>query len=275
MSLADASLGDVAGHIMAAADAARAIAPISDERPGFSLAEAYGVSAEIARRREARGERRLGWKIGFTNRTIWDEYGVHAPIWGPLYSTTVGVAAPPVPVRCPLDALVEPRIEPEIVFRMAATPDAAMDEAALIACIDGVAHGFEIVQSLFPGWRFRAADTVAGLALHGRLFIGPFAAITDAAARSRWLAALTTFEIVLSRDGVPVDRGQGANVLDGPLSALLHFVRGLAEVSGERLNPGDIVTTGTVTRAFPVGPGETWSSAVLGLPLPGLTLACV
>ena len=268
-------MDDIAGHILAAGDAARAIHPVSDDRPTFSLAEAYRVNAEIARRRVARGEKRLGWKIGFTNRTIWDEYGVHAPIWGPVYSTTVGAAQPSKPTECRLSPLVEPRIEPEIVFRMATVPDPAMDEAALIACIDGVAHGFEVVQSLFPGWRFRAADTVAAFALHGRLFVGPFTTVADESARRNWLRALSFFEIVLSRDGAFVDRGQGANVLGGPVSALLHFIRGLAEISGEWLKPGDIVTTGTVTRAFPIRPGEVWSSEIIGVKLPGLTLACV
>ncbi len=37
----------------------------------------------------ARGERPVGRKIGFTNRTIWAEYGVYAPIWGDMYDTTL------------------------------------------------------------------------------------------------------------------------------------------------------------------------------------------
>lgn len=275
MTTAQASIDEIAGRILAAGDAARAIPPISDAMPSFSLAEAYRVSAAIADRRVARGEGRLGWKIGFTNRTIWDEYGVHAPIWGPVYDSTVAAVRPPAVANCTLAALVEPRIEPEIVFRMAAVPDPAMDEAALIGCIDGVAHGFEIVQSLFPGWRFRAADTVAAFGLHGRLFVGPFAELGSPEARTNWLRMLAAFDVVLTCDGTVVDRGHGANVLDGPLSALLYFLRGLAEVSGERLRPGDIVTTGTVTRAFPISAGERWSTQIEGLPLPGLALACV
>ena len=44
---------------------------------------------------------------------------------------------------------------------------------------------------------------------------------------------------------------------------------------GRPLQPGDIITTGTVTRAFPVAPGERWSTQMTGLPLPGLELAIV
>jgi hypothetical protein len=41
-----------------------------------------------------------------------------------------------------------------------------------LACIDWVGHGFEIVQSIFPEWKFSAADTVAAFGLHGALLIG-------------------------------------------------------------------------------------------------------
>ena len=36
------------------------------------------------------------------------------------------------------------------------------------------------------------------------------------------------------------------------------------------LMAGDLITTGTVTRAFPVAPGERWTSAISGLPLAGM-----
>jgi 2-oxo-3-hexenedioate decarboxylase len=272
MSIAEDDSDTIAAGTLAASDAARSIQPITDSRPGFDLPAAYRVSAEVVRRRMARGEKPIGWKIGFTNRTIWDEYDVHAPIWGPVYDTTVSFVPADAMAQCALAPLVEPRIEPEIVLRLGKPPDPTMNEAGIMECIDGVAHGFEIVQSLFPAWRFRAADTVAAFALHGRLFVGPFTEIRDGTARKEWRRRLTDFEIVLSRDRAFVDRGHGTNVLDGPVHALLHFVRGLAEISGERLSPGAIVTTGTVTRAFPVHPGETWSTELIGLPLPGCSL---
>ena len=50
---------------------------------------AYKVTAAVRAKREARGERPIGRKIGFTNRTIWAEYGVYAPIWGYVYDGTV------------------------------------------------------------------------------------------------------------------------------------------------------------------------------------------
>jgi 2-keto-4-pentenoate hydratase len=275
MAISDPAADALAGLILRTADAASSIPPISDADQGFDLGDAYRVAAAVIRRRMARGERPAGWKIGFTNRTIWDEYGVRAPIWGPMYQGTVEqVEATGSQVPAGLTSLVEPRIEPEIVLRIAEPPDPAMNARELLDCIDAVGHGFEIVQSLFPGWRFRAADTVAAFALHGRYFCGPLVPLPAAVEeRAEWFTMLHDFAIALYRDGLEVDRGVAANVLDGPLFALAHLVRGLAEFPLPiGLKRGDIVTTGTITRAFPVEPGQSWRSEVTGLPVPGLHL---
>ena len=38
------------------------------------------------------------------------------------------------------------------------------------------------------------------------------------------------------------------------------------------LAAGEIVTTGVLTDAHSVSPGETWSTEIAGLPLPGLRI---
>ena len=270
---ANSALQDGAARVLAAGDAAASIPPITDTSPTFDLRQAYRVADIVMGRRIARGERPVGWKIGFTNRTIWDEYSVHAPIWGPIFSTTTAPLAESPSVEA--GRLAEPRIEPEIAFRFARPPERGMDEAALLSCVDAVAHGFEVVQSVFPAWRFRAPDTVAAFALHGRYRHGPLVPI-EAADRQAWFDALATFEISLLRNGVEVDRGRAENVLDGRLSALRHFVDGLEKFLMRRgVETGDIVTTGTLTRAFPVEAGERWSTELRGLSLPAIALAIV
>lgn len=261
---------DITRRIRDAVAARRQIAPITDSLPGFGLDEGYRVSEALMHGRVADGARVAGWKIGFTNRTIWDEYGVHAPIWSPIYDRTV--VSTEGDARLDLSRFIEPRIEPEIVFRVAAAPRAEMEDAELLACIDAVAHGFEIVQCVFPGWRFRAADTVAAMALHGALVHGPLVRIEPVEAAD-WLKRLRSFELILSRDGEEMDRGIARNVLDGPLSAFRHFVAGLEQrPMGRAVERGDLVTTGTVTRAFPVEPGQNWSTEIRGLPVSGLRL---
>ena len=160
----------------------------------------------------------------------------------------------------------------DLPLGLACAPEPGMDEVALLGCIGWVAHGFEIVHSLFPAWRFAAADTVAAFALHGAYRMGPRVPV-EALPKADWLAALAGFEISLHRDDALVDRGQARNVLDGPLSALRHLNDLLATDRHNRpLAAGEIITTGTVTRAFPVAPGETWRTELHGIGLAPMTI---
>ena len=79
----------LATRLLAAFDAA-ALTPLpTTEDPAFDLAAAFAVGNELRQLRLARGEKPVGYKIGFTNRGIWQRYGVHAPIWGPVWDSTL------------------------------------------------------------------------------------------------------------------------------------------------------------------------------------------
>jgi 2-keto-4-pentenoate hydratase len=263
------ALGAIAAEAFAALGHARQIRPFSSRPGGLSVDDAYRVTPLLRRMYEAGGAKILGRKIGFTNPTIWAQYGVYAPIWGYVFDRSLHDLASVETL--PLAPFPEPRIEPEIVFGLAAAPTAQMDEAALSSCIAWVALGFEIVQSIFPDWKFSAADTIAANGVHGALLIGPRRLFAPRAAE--WQRTLTTFQIDLSCDGRVVDRGDAENVLGGPLSALRHLVGLLAS---DPLNPplaaGEIVCTGTLTKAMPVAAGETWTATPSGIALDGIRL---
>jgi len=159
-----------------------------------------------------------------------------------------------------------------VVFGLAAPVPLTDEPEAILAAVEWMAAGFEIVQSHFPGWKFAAADCTAAFGLHGALVVGPRVAIT-AATRPVVAAALPAFRLALKRGDVVIDQGVGANVLGSPALALAHLARVLAtQPSSAPLAAGELVTTGTVTDAWPVAPGETWSSDYGELGVPGLTL---
>jgi 2-oxo-3-hexenedioate decarboxylase len=267
-----AALESLAGEILAAQDAARLMPLPSVVHPGLTLADAFAVAETVRARRVARGEQPRGWKIGFTNRTIWPRYGVHAPIWGPVWAHTLHLLDGR-DITLSLQGLVQPRVEPEIVFGFARAAQAGMDERELIACLDWVAHGFEIVHTHCEGWRFTAPDTVADAALHGRLFVGPRVPVAGWPTLGTDLA---TLEMVLSCDGREIDRGRGENVLGGPLSALRQWIDAMPEhTPGWRVQSGDVVTTGTITDAWPLAAGQRWHSQPGDTRLAGLAMAVV
>src|SRR5262245_62007505 len=137
----------IAKTVLAAIDGGGQVEPFTAKDAAFSEADAYHVTAELRALRVARGEKPLGRKIGFTNRNIWEEYGVYQPIWGDLYDTTTRDVHHGGRVN--VSRLPEPRIEPEIVLGLERDVTPEMDIEEIAHCIGWVAHGFEFVQSIF------------------------------------------------------------------------------------------------------------------------------
>jgi 2-oxo-3-hexenedioate decarboxylase len=264
-------VGALAEALLRASDSA-ALTPLpSDADPAFDLKEAFAVADRVRAARIARGDVPLGYKIGFTNRRIWPLYGVYAPIWGTVWRHTLQLLDG-TSVRVSLAGLSQPRLEPEVVFGLKAVPRAGMDNAALVGCIDWVAHGFEIMHTHFADWRFRLADCFADDALHGRLYVGPRVPISRFADPAAELRAL---RVELLRDGEIVDRGEGSIVLDGPIDALRQWVDAMhAQPQRWPIRAGDVVTTGTITDAWPMQPGMRFATRLSDPRLAALTLEC-
>jgi 2-oxo-3-hexenedioate decarboxylase len=247
----------------------RLIGLFSDSDPSLDEDGAYAIACEVHAGRVERGEKPVGRKIGFTNRTTWPQYGVSAPIWGHVYDSTVHYAAGGN-ARLDIGHLIQPRIEPEIQLHFARTPPVTNDEAAILACIDWIAQGFEIVQCPFRDWKFRPPDVIAAFAVHGALVVGTPVAVSEI---DECAAKLRSFTIALSKDGERKVTGGGANVLDSPLLAFAHLAEVLAKQSRfPAVQAGEVVTTGTLTELLPVAPGETWSTTLDGITLPGLSI---
>jgi 2-oxo-3-hexenedioate decarboxylase len=236
----------------------------------FTLEQAYGLALELRLRRIARGEQPLGFKIGFTNRSIWPRYGVDLPIWGTVWSSSLRQLASGEAAELERAGLCQPRIEPEVVFGFGADARPGMDARALAGCVAWAAHGFEIVDTHFEGWRFTAADTVADFGLHARLFVGTR---LPTGGQLGSLRALAGMQLRLWCDGRLVDEGRATQVLDGPFEALRHLLDVLQATPGAPLpRAGDVVTTGTITDAWPIEAGQHWRSEVHGAPLRALEL---
>ena len=260
---------DLARELKAAQDERRSVVPPSSRVSGFGTETAYEVARLIHEARLGEGAVPVGRKIGFTNREIWPVYGVYEPIWAYVYDTSVARLAGSRG-RCPIGRFVDPRIEPEIVLHFRTAPPVGDDPAAVLACVDWVAHGFEIVQCHFPDWKFEAADSIANSSLHGTLLVGEPRGVdtlgADLAAR------LERFTIALACDGDVRDRGRGANALGSPLAAVAHLASVLAAQRARAIQAGELVTTGTLTQAPLIRAGETWSTTLDGIGLPGLSV---
>ena len=270
--LSTVEINAIAGDIKTAQDQGLELAQITSQHPSFDSSDAYVVADLIHAMRLAKGAQAVGRKIGFTNPAMWPQYGVSSPVWGYMYDTTVAYLPETGNTpTCSLRGFVDPKIEPEIIFHFHSAPPPAADIAAVLACIDWVAHGFEMVQSHYPGWKFQAPDAIADQGLHARLLVGKRQPINTLGDNVQ--EALAAFTLALSCDGKPQETGKGANVLGSPLAAVVHLMQVLASQSPKLgLRANELVTTGTVTSAYSVQPGQTWTTTIDGINLPGLSV---
>jgi len=262
----------IATELIRALDEGKTLSPITARTPDFGWEAGYDVAAEIVRLRRARGEQTVGRKIGFTNRNIWAEYGATSPIWAHVYDDTLFYAKDNAALIS-LKGSVRPRIEPEIAFKLRApVPVECRDPARMLESVEWLAPSFEIVDCHFQDWKFAGPDSVADFSLHWRLIIGaPYAIRRDEI--PALVRQLKECKVTLSRDGKVMDRGAGANALDHPALALAFLADLVArQPQFDALAPGEVITTGTLTAAHPVAPGESWNSEYGGLPVTGLRL---
>ena len=246
-------------ELIAVHESARIVPRFSERYPGLTPAAGYSAAGWLHSHRVSKGWRPVGRKIGFTNRTLWQRYGVHEPMWGMVYDRTL-IHAQDDRATVSLSGLAQPRIEPEICFRLKSPPRSSAPHD-LVEAIEWMAHSVEIVQCHHPEWKVSIADCTADNGLHGRLIVGAPVALQDA-------DKLPTAEARLFRGDELVDRGVGANVLGSPLLALGYLV----DLLEQPLAAGEIITTGVLTDAHPVAAGEAWRTEIDGLPLRGLAI---
>lgn len=220
---------------------AEPVAPLSAAHD-LSMAEAYAVQAAALGHRRAAGAEPVGYKLGFTNGTVQAQYGVDEPAHGRLLSDAM-LDDPAIRTA----DLIEPRVEPELAFVLDEPLAGTCAVHEVLAATRAVVPVVEVVDSRMDG-EPTATDAVADNALAARLRPGETAA--DPAATD-W-----GFEAVQLRvDGDLRATGTGADVLGHPARAVAWLAGALAD-RDERIEAGELLSTGSLTRAVPVEAGS-------------------
>jgi 2-oxo-3-hexenedioate decarboxylase len=228
----------------------------TDLYDNFSLEDAYGVANDIVQLRENRGEKVKGIKIGFTNKTIWDLYNVNSPIYGRMFSSTI---LDKEESFC-ISKFLQPKLEPEIFFRLGEPPNSRMSDYELLSCCSHFGIGIELVQSIFKDWKFRLADTICAFSLHGEYkILKEFEISSDKDVKVDLINKLKDFSVTLKRNNQILEKGKASNILgSGPLMALRAYIE-FCEKQKNWLLLDRIITTGTVTDAYDMEEGMQYS----------------
>jgi 2-oxo-hept-3-ene-1,7-dioate hydratase len=224
---------------------------LSQEYPGITLDEAYAVQRAFVRMKTETGLRQIGWKIGLTSRAMQQALNITTPDSGVLLDDMAFADGATVPAG----RFIQPRVEAEIAFIMAADLSGpATTRAQVLAATAHVAPSLEILDTRIlradptTGKARIITDTVSDNAANAGVVLGPqrhLAGDCDL----RWVGAIVT------RDGVVEETGLGAGVLNDPVMGIVWLVHRLAAY-GMGLSKGDIVLSGSFIRPVEAPPGS-------------------
>jgi 2-oxo-3-hexenedioate decarboxylase len=235
----------VADQLLVARRERKAIAPFTDEHPDLDLSTAYKIQECFVEGLGAEGQRVVGAKLGLTSRAKQEAMGVADPLYGRVTDAMILAQGAPVDV----DALIQPRVEPEIAFLLARTLEGPATVSGVLAATEAVFCGVDVLDSRFEGYRFQLVDVVADNCSSGRFQLGPRARRPDEVDDLRLLGC------VLRRQGEVVATAAGAASMGHPAAAVAWLVNRLAE-RDEGLPAGSLVFSGGLTAPIPISKGS-------------------
>ena len=261
----------LAEEIAAAFTSKTLVPPPSSREGGLALATAYEIERELVHRRQAEGHRTVGVKVGFANKAMWRVLKLDTLVWAHMYDDTVR-HAPGNAAEISIATMIAPKIEPEIVFRIKAPLGGAVDAGPVLHCVESIALGFEIIDCPYPDWKFTPIDFVAAYGLHAAEIVGAPLVVT-ADMITPLIDQLAGFTVTLQKNGETVATGSGKNSLKSPALCLGELGASIMQ-PGTRaaLAPGEYVSSGTLTEAQFVAPGDVYTAIVEGIDLPPLTV---
>lgn len=235
---------DLVARLVEAVHACTAIDPVDS---GLSADAAYDIQDKVI---AELGGVTTAAKLGLTSRAKQVQMGVEEPVYGWLLAGSELAAGEPL-VRC---RLIQPRVEPEIAFRLGADLEGpTVTAAAVLAATEAVMIALDVLDSRYAGYRFTLPDVIADNSSAARYLLGEPVDPTG--------IDLATLGCVLSHNGRLAATAAGAAVMGHPANAVAWFVRKLA--SRQRSLPaGSVVLAGALTAAVAVEAGDVVTAEI-------------
>ncbi|MFC4336851.1 2-keto-4-pentenoate hydratase [Salininema proteolyticum] len=237
----------IAARLYEAERTGEPISPVRGEIGERDLESAYRVQERLVRKHVAEGARAAGWKVGVSSPAALEAFAMDEPVSGVLLAENRvrdgGVIT--------ADGLSAPRVEVEVALVLAEDLSAPRSVAEAAAAVDYAVPALEVVDSRFR-WDVAIADLVADNTAACRYVLG-----SDP--RKLGEVDVAGVRTSLSRDGVEVSTGSGADTAGSPLNALFWL-------AGRRdLKAGEVVLTGALGTVVPVERGGAFRAEVSGL----------
>lgn len=245
MALDKNTILGLAEHLETAELQAHDVTKITDEHPDMDWADAYAIQDEIRRRKEVRGQKTVGLKCGLTSFAKMKQMGVDVPVFGFVSDYMSRPEGAAIAVK----ELIHPKVEAEIcVVTKAPLRGPGCHVGAVMAAIDFVLPGVEVIDSRYRDFKFDLKSVIADNTSASRFVVG-------GRPRNVEDVDLRTLGVVMEKNGKIVAMAAGAAVLGHPAAAVAALANHLG-ARGQEIPAGSFIMTGGVTEAIAVQAGD-------------------
>jgi len=253
-TLTKSQIEELAIHLENAELEAYEVTKITDDFPTMTYEDAFDIQWEIRRRKEARGNKIVGMKMGLTSWAKMAQMGVEHPCYGFLadYFTV------PDGGEIKHDELIHPKIEAELAFVLKdELKGPGIHIGDVLRATDFVMPAVEVIDSRYKDFKFDLKSVIADNSSSTRFVTG--GRMADPADLD-----LKTLGVVMEINGEVVQTGAGAAVLGHPAASVAMLANMLAE-RGESLKAGSFIMIGAITAAVQVNKGDNFTVHYQGL----------
>jgi 2-keto-4-pentenoate hydratase len=210
-----------------------------------TLDRAYAIQRQLTAIRCEEGERVVGWKLGYTSLAMREQMGIDSPNFAPLTDVMILDDGSDLGTRG-----VQPRVEPEIAIRLNRDLWGAVEMDVVESAVAEAYACLEVVDSIYTDYVFALEDNTAD---------GSSAAYVVLGSRLPSTERLDEVTVRLQHNGRPVAAATGAAAGGHPLAGVAWLAAQLQN-QGERLRAGQLIITGGLTAAMPLGRGDEVSA---------------
>ena len=247
-NLTKEQVNQLAEHLENAELEAYEVTKITDDFPDMTYEDAFDIQWEIRRRKEARGNKIVGMKMGLTSWAKMKQMGVENPCYGFL----ADYFSVPDGGEIKFDELIHPKIEAELAFvTKKALKGPGVHIADVLAATDFVMPAVEVIDSRYKDFKFDLKSVIADNSSSTRF-------VTGGRMKPASELDLKNLGVVMEVNGEVVEVGAGAAVLGHPAASVAMLANMLGE-RGEELPAGSFVMIGAITAAVPVKKGVNFT----------------
>lgn len=242
---------EIADLLDQAAQEAKAVEQVSHKHQ-FSLEEAYEIQRLSIQNRVERGEKIVGYKLGFTSYAKMEQMGVHDLIWGIL--TDQMTIKPEKELS--MNRWIHPRAEPEIAFKVKKdiTREISLEEVS--EYIDQMAVAIEVIDSRYQNFKFSLEDVVADNCSSTGYVIGEWKDLKN--------ENIADLDLRLMINNQVMETGKTSAILGNPLKSVVELSR-LATNAGLTVKKGQVILAGAATAAVYLKEYDTVEAELQGL----------